>query len=96
MKNSNLLKSERQVLVINEFTKLKFVFTEKNGEPIDSESSYGMNHVENLINLLAGMIKNGIYPIKGDILDEGTERMEVLNRYFEMKNNILFIVYDIY
>jgi len=93
---SLLLKSEKQVLIINDFTRLKFVFTDKDGNPIEQESTYGMNHVENLINLLAGMIKNKIYPIKGDILDEGTDRMEVLNRYFEMKNDILFIVYDIY
>jgi hypothetical protein len=90
-----LLKSEKQVLIINEFTKLKFVFTEQNGEPIERYERYGMDQVQNLINLLAGMIKNKIYPIKGDILDEGTCRMEVLNRYFEMKNDILWIVYDI-
>lgn len=92
----NLLKSEKQVLIINDFTKLKFVFVDKNGMPIEEEHTYGMNQVENLLNLLSGMIKNKIYPIKGDILDEGTDRMEVLNRYFEMKNDILFIVYDIF
>lgn len=91
-----LLKSEKQVLIISEFTKLKFVFTDKEGNPIEENDKYGMDHVQNLINLLAGMIKNKLYPIKGDILDEGTDRMIVLNRYFEMKNNILWIIYDIY
>lgn len=93
---SSLLKSEKQVLIINDFTRLKFVFVDKEGNPIEEENRYGVNHVENLINLLAGMIKNKIYPIKGDVLDEGTDRMEILNRYFEMKNDVLFIVYDIY
>jgi hypothetical protein len=92
---SNLLKSERQVLIINDFTKLKFVFVDKDGEPIEEENRYSVNHVQNLINLLSAMIKNKIYPIKGDILDEGTDRMEIINRYFEMKNDILFIVYDV-
>jgi len=91
-----LLKSERQVLIINEFTKLKFVFTDKDGDPIEESDRYGVDHVQNLINLLAGMIKNKLYPIKGDILDEGTDRMIVLNRYFEMKNDVLWIIYDIY
>lgn len=90
-----LLKSERQVLIINDFTKLKFVFVDKDGEPIEEENRYGVDHVQNLINLLAAMIKNKIYPIKGDILDEGTDRMEIVNRYFEMKNDVLFIVYDV-
>jgi len=92
----NLLKSEKQVLIINNFTKLKFVFVDKDGFPIEEENRYGMNQVENLINLLAATIKTKIYPIKGDILDEGTDRMEIINRYFEIKNDILFIVYDIY
>lgn len=92
---SLLLKSEKQVLIVNEFTKLKFVFTEPNGEPIESNERYGMNQVDGLINLLGAMIKNNILPVKGDILDEGTCRMEVVSRYFEIKNNILFIVYDI-
>jgi len=91
-----LLKSEKQVLIINEFTKLKFVFTDKDGHPIEENDRYGVDHVQNLINLLAGMIKNKLYPIKGDILDEGTDRMIVLNRYFEMKNDVLWIIYDIY
>jgi hypothetical protein len=91
-----LLKSEKQVLIINEFTKLKFVFTDEDGHPIEENNRYGVDHVQNLINLLAGMIKNKIYPIKGDILDEGTDRMTILNRYFEMKNDVLWIVYDIY
>lgn len=91
----SLLKSEKQVLVINEFTKLKFVFTDNEGEPIEEDNRYGVNHVENLINLLAGMIKNNSLPIKGDILDEGTDRMVVLNRYFEMKKDVLWIIYDI-
>lgn len=92
---SNLLKSERQVLIINDFTKLKFVFVDKDGEPIEEENRYGVDHVQNLINLLAAMIKNKIYPIKGGILDERTDRMEIVNRYFEMKNDVLFIVYDV-
>jgi len=91
-----LLKSEKQVLIINEFTKLKFVFTDKNGDQIEDDNKYGMNHVQNLINLLAGMIKNKIYPVKGDILDEGTDRVEILNRSFEMKNDVLWIIYDIF
>lgn len=93
---SSLLKSERQVLIVNEFTKLKFVFTSENGDPIEEENRYGVNHVENLINLLSAMIKNNLLPIKGDILDEGTDRMIVLNRYFEMKKDVLWIVYDIH
>jgi len=56
-KESNLLKSERQVLIINEFTRLKFVFTDKDGNPIEENDRYGVDHVQNLINLLAGMIK---------------------------------------
>jgi len=91
-----LLKSEKQVLIVNEFTKLKFVFTDKEGNPIEENDKYGMDHVQNLINLLAGMVKNKLYPIKGDILDEGTDQMIVLNRYFEMKNDVLWIVYDVY
>lgn len=91
-----LLKSEKQVLIINEFTKLKFIFTDKDGNPIEENDKYGVGHVQNLINLLAAMIKNKIYPIKGDILDEGTDQMRVLNRYFEIKKDVLWIVYDIY
>lgn len=92
----SLLKSEKTVLIINEFTRLKFVFVNKDNEVIEDEDYFRNEQLEALINLMSGCYKNNILPIKGDIFDIGDGYMEVMKRYFEIKDNILFIVYDIY
>jgi hypothetical protein len=96
IKNMSLLKSEKTVLIINEFTKLKFVFVDKDNEIIEDESYFKNEQVEELLNLMANLYKNNILPVKGDILDIGDGYMEVMKRYFEIKDNIVFIVFDIY
>jgi hypothetical protein len=96
IKNMSLLKSEKTVLMINEYTKLKFVFVDKNNEIIEDESYFKNEQVEELLNLMANLYKNNILPVKGDILDIGDGYMEVMKRYFEIKDNIVFIVFDIY
>ena len=92
----SLLKSEKTVLMINEFTKLKFVFVDKDNEIIEDESYFRNEQLEELLNLMANLYKNNILPVKGDILDIGDGYMEVMKRYFEIKDNIVFIVFDIY
>jgi hypothetical protein len=92
----SLLKSEKTVLMINEYTKLKFVFVDKDNEIIEDESYFKNEQVEELLNLIANLYKNNILPVKGDILDIGDGYMEVMKRYFEIKDNIVFIVFDIY
>ncbi len=92
----SLLKSEKTVLMINEYTKLKFVFVDKDNEIIEDESYFKNEQVEELLNLMANLYKNNILPVKGDILDIGDGYMEVMKRYFEIKDNIVFIVFDIY
>ena len=96
IKNMSLLKSEKTVLMINEYTKLKFVFVDKDNEIIEDESYFKNEQVEELLNLMANLYKNNILPVKGDILDIGDGYMEVMKRYFEIKDNIVFIVFDIY
>jgi hypothetical protein len=92
----SLLKSEKTVLMINEFTKLKFVFVDRDNEIIEDESYFTNEQLEELLNLMANLYKNNILPVKGDILDIGEGYMEVMKRYFEIKDNIVFIVFDIY
>jgi hypothetical protein len=94
---TNLLKSEKQVLIASDNMIIKVVFVDKYNNPIEDDSRYSDENVLECLNLLAGLCKSMILPVKGDFLDIIDARVEVKNRYFEIKENqTIHIVFDIY
>lgn len=92
---SNLLKSEKRVLIVNDFTILKVVFVDNEKKPIEREDYHSNDDVDNLLNLLSMCWKNGYLPNIGDTIDDKKGLFSVVNKYFESEKDVLTIVFDL-